>query len=55
MAGELCAEMPIQLFYSPYLMEEIGHALIRDEPIEPMDICQEKAKRKPNRTIYCRL
>ena len=53
--GELYAELPIKLFYTPNHAEEVGHELIRVEPIEPKGIHQERAKRKPNRTIYCGL
>ena len=55
MMGELYTELPIKLFYTPNHAEEVGHELIRVEPIEPKDICQERAKRKPNHTIYFRL
>ena len=52
MVSELYSELQIKLFYTPNLTEEFRHALIRAKPIETMDICQERAKRKPNRTIY---
>ena len=52
MVSELYSELKIKLFYTPNLAEEFGHALIRAKPIETMDICQERAKRKPNCTIY---
>ena len=55
MVGELYTELPIKLFYTPIHVEEVGHELNRVEPIEPKDICQERAKRKPNHTIYFRL
>ena len=55
MVGELYTELPIKLFYTPSHAEEVGHAIIKAVPIEPMHICQEKGKRKPNRTIYCGL
>ena len=55
MMGEVYTELPIKLFYTPNHAEEVGHELIRVEPIEPKGICQERAKRKPNRTIYCGL
>ena len=55
MVGELYSELQIKLFYTPNPMEEFGHALIRAKPTEPMDICKERAKRKPNHTIYCGL
>ena len=55
MVGEFQAELPIKLFYTPNHTEEVAHELIRVKPIEPKDICQERAKRKPNRTIYCGL
>ena len=53
--GDLYVELPIKLFYTPNHAEEVGHAVIKAVPIEPMEICQEKAKRKPNCTIYCGL
>ena len=53
--SELYAELPIKLFYTPNHAEEVGHELIRDEPKELKEICQERAKRKPNCTIYCGL
>ena len=53
--GELYVELPIKLFYTPNHAEEVGHELIRDEPKELKDICQERPKRKPNYTIYCGL
>ena len=52
MVGELYAILPIKLFHTPNHVEEVGHELIEVKPIEPKDICQERAKRKPNRTIY---
>ena len=52
MVGELYAELPIKLFYTPNHTEEVGHELIRANTIEGKDICQERAKRKPNCTIY---
>ena len=55
MVGELYAELPIKLFYTQNHVEEVGHELIRDEPKELKEICQERAKRKPNCTIYCGL
>ena len=55
MVGELYTELPIKLFYTPKYAEEVGYELIWVEPIEPKDICQERAKRKPNHTIYCGL
>ena len=53
--GELYAKLPIKLFQTPNYAEEVWHKLIRIKPIEPKDICQERAKRKPNHTIYCGL
>ena len=53
--GELYAKLPIKLFYTPNHAEGVGHEHIRAEPIDPMDICQERAKRKSNHTIYCGL
>ena len=50
--GELYTEQPIKLFYTPNHTEEVAHELIRVEPIEPKDICQERAKRKPNCAFY---
>ena len=55
MVGEIYAELQIKLFYTPNPTEEFGHALIRAKTIEPMDICQERAKRKPNHNFYYRL
>ena len=55
MAGELYDEQPIKLFYTPNHAEGVGQELIRVEPIEPKDICQDRAKWKPNHTIYCGL
>ena len=52
MMGELYTELHIKLFYTPNHTEEVAHELIRVEPIEPKDICQERAKRKPNRAFY---
>ena len=51
MVGELYVVLPIKLFHTPNHVEEIGHELIEVDPIEPKDICQERAKRKPNHTI----
>ena len=53
--GELYTELPIKLFRTPNYAEEVWHELIRIKPIEPKDICQERAKRKPNHTIDCGL
>ena len=53
--GELYAELPIKLFQTPNYAEEVWHKLIKIKPIEPKDICQERAKRKPNHTIDCGL
>ena len=53
--GELYAELAIKLFYTPNHAEEVGHELVKVEPIGPKDICQEKAKRKPSYAIYCGL
>ena len=55
MVGELYDEQPIKLFYTPNHAEEVGQELIWVEPIEPKDKCQDRAKWKPNRTIYCGL
>ena len=55
MVGELYTELPIKLFYTPIHPKEVRHELNRVEPIEPKDICQERVKRKLNRTIYFRL
>ena len=55
MVGELYVELTIKLFYTPNHAEEVGHVVIKAVPIEPMEICQKKAKRKPNCTIYCGL
>ena len=52
MVGVLYAELPIKFFYTPNHVEEVGNELIRADTIEGKDICQERAKRKPNRTIY---
>ena len=53
--GELYVKLLIKLFRSPNYAKEVWHELIRVEPIEPKDICQERVKRKPNHTIYCGL
>ena len=53
--GELYTKLPIKLFYTLNHAEEVGHELIRDKAKELKDICQERPKRKPNRTIYCGL
>ena len=50
--GELYTELPIKLFYTPNHAEEVGYEFIWVEPIEPKDIYQGRAKRKPNCTIY---
>ena len=55
MVGELYAELPVKLFYTPNHAEDVGHELIRANTIKAKDICQERAKRKPNRNIYYRL
>ena len=55
MVGELWAELPIKLLYTPNRTEEVGHAFIRAEPIKPKDMNQERAKRKPNPTFYSEL
>ena len=52
MVGELYSELHIKLFCKPNHVEVVWHELIRAKPIEPMDICQERAKTKPNHTIY---
>ena len=52
MVGELYSELHIKLFCKPNHVEVVWHELIKAKPIEPMDICQERAKRKPNHTIY---
>ena len=44
--------MPIKLFYTPNHIEGVRHALIRVEPIELEDMYQERAKKKPNPTLY---
>ena len=53
MVGVLYVELPIKLFRTPNYAEEVWHELNKVEPIEPKDICQERAKRKPNHTIDC--
>ena len=41
MVGEISAELPIKLFYTPNHVEEFGHAFIRDVPTEHKDMYQE--------------
>ena len=51
MVGELQAELPIKLFFTLNHTKEVGLAFTRAEPIEPKDMYQERAKRKPNTTF----
>ena len=53
--GELYVKLLIKLFRSPNYAKEVWHEFIRDKPIEPKDLCQERSIRKPNRTINCGL
>ena len=51
MVGELQAELPIKLFFTLNQTKEVGLAFTRAKPIEPKDLYQERAKRKPNPTF----